>query len=157
MSNLNSADFTTPNSHQDFDVKIEMLLDFQNKTDIKIIGFWLIRFGFALDSSDLDLWNIDLLDTHLDLLDADILSKHFVCLQDVLKTISRHVFKTSSRHVFKTSTRHVWDSSLQYIMTTIVYIWLKFKVRETKIIIMTTNTFWQVISFMKVYSSSIIP
>ena len=26
--------------------------------------------GFALEFSDIDLWNIDLLDTHLDLLDA---------------------------------------------------------------------------------------
>ena len=43
-------------------------------------------FGFALDSSDVDLWNIDWLDTHLDLLDADIPSKHFFCLQEALKT-----------------------------------------------------------------------
>ena len=46
--------------------------------------------GFALNSSDIDLWNIDLLDT--DLLDT---SKHFVYFQDVLKTSSRYVFKTS--------------------------------------------------------------
>ena len=45
-----------------------------------------MHFGFALELSDIDLWNIDLLDTHLDLLDTDIPSKHFVCLQDVLKT-----------------------------------------------------------------------
>ena len=57
-----------------------------------------MHFGFALELS-----NIDLLDTHLDLLDTDIPSKHFVCLQDVFKTSSRHVFKTSSRHVFKTN------------------------------------------------------
>ena len=25
-----------------------------------------MHFGFALHSSDIDLWNIDLLDTHLD-------------------------------------------------------------------------------------------
>ena len=55
----------------------------------------------------MDLWNIDLLDTHLDLLDRDIPSKHFVCLQDVFKKSSRHVFKTSSRHVFKTSWRRL--------------------------------------------------
>ena len=30
--------------------------------------------GYALASSDIDLWNIDLLDSHLDLLDTDILS-----------------------------------------------------------------------------------
>ena len=77
---------------------------FQNKTNIEIIGF-------ALDLSDIDLWNIDLLDTHLDLLDTDITSKNFVCLRDVLKTSSRYVFKTSSRHVFKTSSRLVFETS----------------------------------------------
>ena len=65
------------------------------------------HFGFALDLSDIDLWNIDLLDTHLDLLDTDITSKNFVCLRDVLKTSSRYVLKTSSTHVFKTSSRHL--------------------------------------------------
>ena len=73
-----------------------------------------MHFRFALDSSDIDLLNIDLLDqryTHLDLLDTDIPSKHFVCFQDVLKTSSRHVFKTSSRYVFKTSSRHVFKTS----------------------------------------------
>ena len=60
---------------------------------------------------DIDLWNIDLLDTHLDLLDTDIPSKYFACLHNVFKTSSRHVFKTSSRHVFKTSSRHVFKTS----------------------------------------------
>ena len=53
-----------------------------------------MHLGFALDLSD-----IELLDTHLDLLDTDIPSKHFVCLQDVLKTPSWHVFKTSLRRL----------------------------------------------------------
>ena len=57
--------------------------------------------------SDIDLWNIDLLGTHLDLLDTDIPSKHFVCLQDVVKASSRHVFRTPSRHVVKTSWRRL--------------------------------------------------
>ena len=35
-------------------------------------------FGFALELSGIDLWNIDLLDTHLDLLDTDIPNKYFV-------------------------------------------------------------------------------
>ena len=62
-----------------------------------------MNFGFALELSDIDLRNIDFLDTHLDLLDTDIPSKNFVYLLSVFKTSSRHVFKTSSRHVFKTS------------------------------------------------------
>ena len=70
-----------------------------------------MHFGFTLDSSDIDLWNIDLLDAHLDLLDTDIPSKYFACLHNVFKTSSRHVFKTSSRHVFKTSSRHVFKTS----------------------------------------------
>ena len=60
-------------------------------------------FGFTLETSDIDLLDIDLLDRDLDLLGTNISSKHFVCLQDVLKTFLRHVFKTFSRYVFKTS------------------------------------------------------
>ena len=56
-------------------------------------------FGFALDLSYIDLLNIDLLHeryTHLDLLDTDIPSKHFVCLRDVFKTCLQDVLKASS-------------------------------------------------------------
>ena len=61
-----------------------------------------MHFGFALNSSDIDLWDIDLLDTDLDLglLDTDIPSKHFLCLQGVSKTSSRHVFTTCLEAVF---------------------------------------------------------
>ena len=44
-----------------------------------------MHFGFALDSLDIDSWNVDLSDTHLDLLDTDVLYRPSVCLQDVLK------------------------------------------------------------------------
>ena len=64
---------------------LKMLLEFQNKTNIEIIGFKLMHFGLALVSSDLDLGNIDLLITHLDLLDGDIPSKSFSSPQDTLK------------------------------------------------------------------------
>ena len=77
-----------------------------------------MHFGFTLDSSDLDLWNIDLLGAHLDLLDTDNSSKHFVCFQNVLQTSSRHVFKTSSRHIFKAFSRHVFKTSSRYVFTT---------------------------------------
>ena len=43
-------------------------MEFQNKTNIEIIGFKLMHFGFALDPWNIDLWDIDLLDTVLDLL-----------------------------------------------------------------------------------------
>ena len=45
-----------------------------------------MHFGFASELSDIDLWNIDLLGTHFDLLDADIPSKYFVFLHNVFKT-----------------------------------------------------------------------
>ena len=60
-------------------------------------------FGFTLETSDIDLLDIDLLDRDSDLLGTNISSKHFVCLQDVSKMFLRHVFKTFSRYVFKTS------------------------------------------------------
>ena len=71
-----------------------------------------MHFGFALELSHVDLLNIDLLDTHLDLLGTDIPSKYFAFLHNVLKMSSRHVFKTSSRHIFKKSSRHFFKTSL---------------------------------------------
>ena len=70
-----------------------------------------MHFGFTLDLSDTDLWNIDLLDKYSDLLDTDIPNKYFVCLQDVLKTSSRHVLKTLSRHILKASWRRLQRNS----------------------------------------------
>ena len=66
-----------------------------------------MQFGFALGLSNIDLWSIDLLDAHLDLLDTDIPSKYFVSLHSVFKTSSRYVFKTSPIHVFNTSSRRL--------------------------------------------------
>ena len=68
---------------RDLILKTEMLLDFQNKANIQIIEFLLMHFGFASELSDIGLWNIDLLDTHLDLLDTLISSKYFLCLHNV--------------------------------------------------------------------------
>ena len=70
-----------------------------------------MHFGFALELLKVDLLNIDLLDTHLDLLDTGIPSKYFACLHNVFKTFSRHAFKTSSRHVFKMSSRRLQDKT----------------------------------------------
>ena len=65
-----------------------------------------MRFGLALELSNVDLLNIDLLDTHLDLLDTDIPSKYFACLHNVFKTSSRRLqrnnflsSKTSSKRL----------------------------------------------------------
>ena len=78
-----------------------------------------MHFTFALELSDIDLWNTDLLDTHLDLLFpdkyTDISSKYFVRLHKIFKTSSRHVFKTSSRHVFETSSRHAFKTSSRHL------------------------------------------
>ena len=59
-----------------------------------------MHFGLALELSNVDLFNIDLLDTHLHLLDTDIPSKYFACLYNVFKTSSRHVFKTCFEDIF---------------------------------------------------------
>ena len=45
-----------------------------------------MHFGFTLKLSDIDLWNIDLLDTYLDLLDTGIPSTYFVSIMS-----SRHL------------------------------------------------------------------
>ena len=94
----------TKHSSEFLIVKIKMLLEFQNKATIEIIRFYLMHFEFALQLSDIDLWNIGLLDTRLDFLDTDISSKYFVCLHNTFKTSSRHVFE-ASRYVFKTFLR----------------------------------------------------
>ena len=75
-----------------------------------------MHFGSTLDLSDIDLWKIDLLDTHLNLLDTAISSKHFVCLQDVFKVPSRHIFKALlqgkfSRRLQGMSSRRLQDMS----------------------------------------------
>ena len=77
-------------------LKLKCCLCFKIKRLSKIIWFLLMHFLFALDLSNIDLWNKDLLDTNLDLLDTDVLSKHCLsprrlhvvyktCLQEVLK------------------------------------------------------------------------
>ena len=55
-----------------------MLLQFQSKANIEIIGLWLMYFAFALDLSDIYLWNIDLLDTHLGLLGKESQQKEHI-------------------------------------------------------------------------------
>ena len=69
-----------------------------------------MHFGCALDLSDIDLSNMDLLHqryTHLDLF--------------VSKTSSRHVFKTSSRHVFKTFLQDVFKTCLQDVICVTIF------------------------------------
>ena len=99
---------TEQSSEEILFLKREMLLEFQNKTNIKIAGFKLMHFGFGLVSSDIDLGNKDFLDAHLNLLDTDIPSKPFVSLQDALETSSRRhrrnnflSSKTSSRRLVR--------------------------------------------------------
>ena len=73
-----------------------------------------MHFGFALELSDIDLWNTDLLDTHLGLLNPEIsiqifpVSILFVSikslrgLQDMSSRHLQDVFKTCLQDVFKT-------------------------------------------------------
>ena len=89
-----------------------MQLQFQNEVNIGIIGFYLMHLGFALYSSDTDLWDIALSDTDLDLLDLDLSP---VRLEDVFNVT---IFGLSRRFqdVFNTSSRRLEDqqSLLEY-------------------------------------------
>ena len=67
------------------------------------------------------MWDKDSLDTDLDFLDADISSKHFVCLQDVLKASWRQVLKTPWRHleyVLKACLQDIFKTYLQDVFKT---------------------------------------
>ena len=66
-----------------------------------------MHFGFVLGSWNIDLLDIDLLDTDLDfvsrsLLDTNIPSTHFVYLQDVFK-MSQDISSRRLQGAFKTS------------------------------------------------------
>ena len=89
--------------------------------NFKIDEYWnywvLIKdFGFALDSSDVDLGNIDLLGSHIFRFVRYKYPRFFVsktsikCFQYMS---SRHLQDMSSRYVFKTSSRHVFNTSLK--------------------------------------------
>ena len=84
---------------------------FQNKTNIEIIGFAL-GFWIRLSFLRYSLWNKDLLDTHLGLLDTDITSKDFASetswkrLQDMS---SRRLQDMSSRRLRDKSSRSLQD------------------------------------------------
>ena len=84
-----------------------------------------MHFGFSFKLSNVDLSNIDLLDTyldlldtHLDLLDTDIPSKYFAFLQDMSSRRLQDVFSVTSfrlprrlqdvlQDIFKTSSRRL--------------------------------------------------
>ena len=65
-SMLLKTSFLLPHLFCNVDFELIRLIEFQNKTNIEIIGFLLMHFGFSSDSLNIDLW--DLLDTDLDLL-----------------------------------------------------------------------------------------
>ena len=73
-----------------------------------------MHFGLALESLDKDLWNINFSDTHLDLLDTDFLSKHFVFPQNVFKISG----KMTSRRLQDAFVEH--DTTIIKGSTTIV-------------------------------------
>ena len=63
--------------------------------NIEITGFKLMHLGFALVSSDIDLGNIDLLDTYLDLLDTNLPSKPCVSLQNIKTCLREWNYRTA--------------------------------------------------------------
>ena len=52
-----------------------------------------MHFGFALDLSGKDLWNIDLLDTQDVLEDKNLL--HWGCIEYIFKTCLQDIFKSN--------------------------------------------------------------
>ena len=115
-SMLLKTSFLLPHLFCNVDFELNQLIEFQNKTNtenywVLVNAFWIrlrfvkyrfvryrfVRYWFRFVDKP---W-----------LDTDIHSRHFVCLQDVLKTTWRHVFKTSSRHVSKASSRRLQDMS----------------------------------------------
>ena len=69
-----------------------------------------MHFGFALELSNVDVLNTDLLDTHLDLLDTDISSKYFVFFFVSIMS-SRRLQDMSSRRLQAMSSRRLQDMS----------------------------------------------
>ena len=141
---------TEQSSEETLILKIEMLLEFQNKTNIEIIGFKLMHFGFALVSSDIDLRNIDLLDTRLyfarrlkDVLEnKKLLSWRPVedlfktCLEDVLKTSWRptngssggsivYVYKFGYLFCWMNDKKSLIGLKVQPVITTRIYVLYK--------------------------------
>ena len=107
-----------------------MLLEFQNKTNIEITGLWLMHFRFALDFSDIDLWNKDMLDAHLNFLDT-VSNKQFGYLHNIFKTCSRHVFLKDENllrwrrdeEVFKTNKCLIGTCLLKYHRYCVEKLW----------------------------------
>ena len=70
-----------------------------------------MHFAFVLELSNIDLWNIDFLGTHLDLLDTvspvSILFVSVMSSRRLQDMSSRHLQNMSSRHVFKISWKHL--------------------------------------------------
>ena len=95
----------TKQSSKTLILKIDVLLELKKKMNIEITGFRLMHLGFALVSSDIDLGNIDLLDTYLDLLDTNLPSKPCVSLQNIktcLREWNYHTAKLFSESLVAT-------------------------------------------------------
>ena len=95
-------------------VKIEMLLEFQNKrnSEVLINAFWIhlriaryrfVKYRFVRYTFRFVRYRYP---------------QYFVCLHSVFKTSSKYVFKTSSRQVFKTSSRHVFKTVSRHVFKT---------------------------------------
>ena len=94
-----------------------------------------MHFRFALELSDIDLGNIDLLHTHLDLLVTDIPSKYFVALHSILKISSTRVQDMSSRRLQDMSSRRLQQNPFSSSKTT----WKRLGRRK----IVTLKTCWR--------------
>ena len=103
---LFKTSFLLPHLFCNVDFELIRLIEFQNKTNIEIIGFLLMHFGFSSDSLNIDLW--DLLDTDLDLLVGHgLIQIPPINTVFVSKTYSRRIQDISSRRLQVTSSRRV--------------------------------------------------
>ena len=127
-----------------------MLFEFQNKTNFEVIGLKLMNLGFAFDSSDKDLWDVDLLDTDLDLLDTNIPNQNFAFLQDVFKTCLQDILKCSNHleDVLKTFLQDISKTSSRRFEIVLKTSWRPMTQRKIFALIKTSwrsleDVFWR--------------
>ena len=91
---MNTADFTTPNqSSKILILKIEMLLEFQNKRNNQIIGVLINAFWILLRIARYRFVKYRYVRYTFRFVRSP--DKYFVSLNSVFKTSLRYVFKTS--------------------------------------------------------------
>ena len=118
-----------------------------------------MNLGFAFDSSDKDLWDVDLLDTDLDLLDTNIPNQNFAFLQDVSKTCLQDILKCSNHleDVLKTFLQDISKTSLRRFEIVLKTSWRPMTQRKIFALIKTSwrsleDVFWRRITKANIFA-----